>query len=216
MSSSDKSRIFDRLSDPGIIAIVRARSASSLGDVAEALYAGGVRAIEATLTTPGALESVRELSPEIHEKMAVGVGTVLDAGSARAAVEAGARFIVTPVLRPDVVAACNEIGVVVACGAFTPSEALSAHEAGADFIKIFPADAGGPNYIKSLLAPLPNLRIIPTGGVTPETCGAFIRAGCVAVGAGSSLVSNEILETRDWPRLTERAREFVAAVRAAR
>lgn len=202
----------DLLLNPGIIAIVRARSSAALSDVAEALYAGGVRAIEATMTTPGAIESVRSLSPEIKSKMAVGVGTVLTVEAAQDAIDAGAAFIVTPVVRLDVVAVCVERGVPVACGAFTPTEALAAHEAGADFVKIFPAEVGGPAYIKSLLAPLPFLRIIPTGGVTPETCGAFLSAGCVALGAGSKLVSDDILESRDWDRLTERARQFVAAV----
>lgn len=210
-----KQEAVDFLLSPGIIAIVRSRSSASLADVAEALYAGGVRAIEATMTTPGATESVRSVRPEIKSKMAVGVGTVLTVEAAQDAVGAGAAFIVSPVVRLDVVAACVEMGVPIACGAFTPTEALAAHEAGADFVKIFPADVGGPAYIKSLLAPLPFLRIIPTGGVTPETCGAFMKAGCVALGAGTKLVSDDILESGDWGRLTERARAFVDAVRTA-
>ena len=146
----------------------------------------------------------------------VGVGSVLDASSARSAIDAGARFVVTPVLRPAVVEICRELGVPVICGAFSPTEALAAHESGADFIKIFPADIGGPGFVCSLLAPLPMLRINPTGGITAANCGAFIRAGCVAVGAGSSLVSDDLLEQQDWARLTAKAREFVTAVREAR
>ena len=207
-----KQEIIDRLLDPGIIAIVRARSAASLSDIAEALFAGGVRAIEATLTTPGAIDSIRAMPSEIRSKVVIGVGTVLDSKSATLAIEAGAQFVVTPVVRPEVVRICNDANIPVACGAFTPTEALAAHECGADFVKIFPADVGGPTYIKSLLAPLPMLRIIPTGGVTPETCAAFLKAGAVALGAGGRLVSDEILENHDWAQLTERAREFVAAV----
>ncbi|HVT13184.1 MAG TPA: bifunctional 4-hydroxy-2-oxoglutarate aldolase/2-dehydro-3-deoxy-phosphogluconate aldolase [Fimbriimonadaceae bacterium] len=212
----NKEETIARLLDPGIIAIVRARSPASLSDVAEALYAGGVRAIEATMTTPGALDSIRSLPRETRAKMAVGVGTALRADDAHHAVDAGAAFVVTPVLRLDVVAACREMGVPVACGAFTPTEALAAHEAGADFVKIFPAEICGPAYIKAILAPLPMLRIIPTGGVSPETCGPFLKAGCVALGAGSRLVSDDILESRDWEKLTERARQFVEAAQAAK
>jgi 2-dehydro-3-deoxyphosphogluconate aldolase / (4S)-4-hydroxy-2-oxoglutarate aldolase len=208
--------VLERLLDPGVIAIVRAKREAPLTDVAHALLAGGVTAIEATLTTPGALESIRSLPPEIRERMVVGAGTVLDAAAARQAISAGVRFVVTPVVRLDVVAVCRELRVPVACGAFTPTEALAAHEAGADFVKIFPADAVGPSYIKALLGPLPMLRIIPTGGVTPETCGAFLRAGSVALGAGSSLVSDEILASRDWAGLTARALAFVQAVRDSR
>lgn len=207
--------VIERLLDPGIIAIVRAQGSTPLTEVAQALLAGGVNAIEATLTTPGALDSVRQLPAAIRERMAVGVGTVLTASQAKEAVAAGARFIVTPVVRLDVIAACKEMAVPVACGAFSPTEALTAHEAGADFIKIFPADTLGPGFIKSLLAPFPMLKIIPTGGITPETCGAYFRAGCVGVGAGSRLVSDDILEKRDWAKLAERAREFVTACRVA-
>lgn len=209
---SSREDVVQRLIRAKVIAIVRAKSASSLVEIAAALYAGGIVAIEATLTTPGAIESIRSLPAEWREKMIVGVGTVLDVDSARAAVEAGAKFVVTPVTKPHLVRACNDMDVPIACGAFTPTEALAAHEAGADFVKIFPADVGGPAYIRSLLAPLPMLRIIPTGGVTPETCAAFLKAGCVALGAGSSLVSNEILANQDWAALTERARAFVAAL----
>lgn len=211
-----KREALDRLLEPGLIAIVRGRSGVSLVAVAEALLAGGVRAIEATMTTPGAADAIQELDHVLGDRILIGMGSILDADSARMSVDAGARFIVTPVVRLDVVRACVEMGVPVACGAFTPTEALTAHEAGADFVKVFPAEVGGPAYVKALLAPLPMLRIIPTGGVTPETCGPFIQAGCVALAAGSRLVSGEFLESGRWDLLTERAREFVAAIGAAR
>jgi 2-dehydro-3-deoxyphosphogluconate aldolase / (4S)-4-hydroxy-2-oxoglutarate aldolase len=202
-----------RLLDPGIIAIVRAKSIRSLGDVVEALYTGGVRAMELTLTTPGAIDAIRSMAVETRSRMVIGVGTVLDPDSASLAIKAGAQFVVTPVVRPEVVRVCNTADIPVACGAFTPTEALAAYESGADFVKIFPADVGGPAYIKALLGPLPQLKIIPTGGVTPETCAAFLQAGGVALGAGSCLVSEELLESQDWPKLTARAREFVDAIR---
>jgi 2-dehydro-3-deoxyphosphogluconate aldolase/(4S)-4-hydroxy-2-oxoglutarate aldolase len=145
----------------------------------------------------------------------MGVGSVLDAETARAALLAGAEFVVTPVVRADVIRLCNRYGKPIASGAFTPTEALTAHELGSDFIKIFPADQLGPKFIRSLLAPLPMLQIIPTGGVTPETAREFLDAGCVALGAASPLVSSEILKTGDWRKLTERAREFVTAVRGS-
>src|SRR5579859_7180374 len=178
-----KEATIEKLMNPGVIAIVRAKSAASLVDIAEALFAGGIRAIETTLTTPGAVESVRQVPSELHSRMAVGVGTVLNGEAALAAIDAGARFLVSPVLRFDVIEACRSRSVPIVCGAFSPTEAYTAHEAGADFIKIFPADGLGPGYVKALLAPLPMLRIIPTGGVSADTCAAFVKAGCVAVAA---------------------------------
>jgi 2-dehydro-3-deoxyphosphogluconate aldolase/(4S)-4-hydroxy-2-oxoglutarate aldolase len=146
----------------------------------------------------------------------VGVGTVLDSETARAAILAGAKFVVSPITRPEVIRVCNRYGKPVVCGAYTPTEAVIAQESGADFIKIFPADQLGPQYIKNILAPLPQLQIIPTGGVTLETVDAFIKAGCVALGAGSSLVSKEVLKNQDWKKLTETAAAFVEAIRKAR
>jgi 2-dehydro-3-deoxyphosphogluconate aldolase/(4S)-4-hydroxy-2-oxoglutarate aldolase len=204
--------LHDLILTPGIIAIVRSDREVPLADVAEALYAGGVRAIEATMTTPGALDSVRSLPSDLRSRMAIGVGTILDSRAAQAAIDAGAQFIVTPIVLPDVVQVCRKAGVPVACGAFSPTEAFAAHESGADFVKIFPAEVLGPGYMRSLLGPLPTLKIIPTGGITPETCRAYLDAGCVALGAGSRLVSEEIIANRDWVRLTERAKELVAAV----
>jgi 2-dehydro-3-deoxyphosphogluconate aldolase/(4S)-4-hydroxy-2-oxoglutarate aldolase len=207
-----KQELIDRLIEAKIIAVVRAKNSASLIQIAAALYDGGIRAIETTLTTPGAIDSIRSLPEEWRTKMLIGIGTVLDACDTREAIGAGANFVVTPVVRPEVVTVCNELNVPVACGAFTPTEALAAHEAGADFVKLFPAEAVGPAYIKAILAPLPFLKIIPTGGVTPENCRIFLDAGCVALGAGSRLVSTEILDRQDWAGLTQRAREFTEAL----
>ena len=210
-----KPEIIARLLDPGIIAIIRADSSEGLVEAAGALLAGGVTAMEVTMTTPNALEVITAIARKFGREILIGVGTVIDPETVHAAVAAGAEFIVTPVTNPAVIAASNQLGKPIASGAFTPTECLLAHESGADFVKLFPADQVGPTYIKNLLAPLPMLQIIPTGGVTPETAGAFLKAGSVALGAGSALVSKEILASRNWTQLTERAKTFVQAVRAA-
>ena len=211
-----KNTIIRRLLDPGIIAIIRADSSDQLIEAAEALYAGGVTAMEVTMTTPNALQVISDVTARFGSKLLMGVGSVLDTETCRAAILAGAEFVVTPVTKPDVIRLANRYGKPIAAGAFTPTEALTAHESGADFIKLFPAEMGGPDYVKTLLAPLPMLQIIPTGGVTPETAPAFLGAGCVAIGAGSSLVSREILASRDWKALKERSETFVRAVRKFR
>ena len=144
------------------------------------------------------------------------MGTILKPFDCQQALDAGAQFVVTPICRPEFVALAHRAGKPVMLGAYTPTEAQLAHEAGADFVKFFPADGLGPSYIKGIRAPLPHLRIVPTGGVDLKTIGDFFKAGCVAVGAGSALLGKEILETDDWPALTKRAAEFVAAARAGR
>jgi 2-dehydro-3-deoxyphosphogluconate aldolase/(4S)-4-hydroxy-2-oxoglutarate aldolase len=211
-----KNTIIRRLLDPGIIAIIRADSSDQLTEAAEALFTGGVTAMEITMTTPNALQVISDVTARFGNKILMGVGSVLDSETCRAAILAGAEYVVTPVTKPDVIRLANRYGKPIAAGAFTPTEALTAHESGADFIKLFPAEIGGPEYVKSLLAPLPMLQIIPTGGVTPDTAPDFLRAGCVAVGAGSSLVSREILANRDWKTLRERAETFVRSVRKIR
>ena len=211
-----KPEIIQRLLDPGIIAIIRADSSEQLLRAAEALLAGGVTAMEVTMTTPNALQVIGDITAKFGDRVLIGVGSVLDAETARAALLAGAEFVVTPVTRPEVIRLCNRYGKPIASGAFTPTECLLAYESGADFVKLFPADQAGPAYIKNILAPLPMLQIIPTGGVTPATAGAFLQAGSVALGAGSALVSREILAKRDWKKLTALAGEFVEAVRAAK
>ena len=211
-----KSDIISLLTNPGIIAVVRAQHAAQVLPLSEALIAGGVIAIEITMTTPDALSAIREARAKIGERALIGVGTVLDADTARAAIAAGAEFVVTPICRTELVAIAHAAGCPVMLGAYTPTEAQLAHEAGADFIKIFPADTLGPGYIKALRAPLPHLRIVPTGGVDVQNVADFLKAGCAALGVGSSLVSTKILQEADWPELTRRAIAFVAAARQAR
>lgn len=211
-----KAEIISRLTNPGVIAVVRALRSEQVIPLSEALVEGGIIAIEITLTTPEAIESIRAAGRHLGRRALIGVGTVLKPFDCQQALDAGAQFVVTPIYRPEFVALAHRANKPVMLGGYTPTEAQLAHEAGADFVKIFPADGLGPAYIKALRAPLPHLRIVPTGGVDLKTLGEFFKAGCVAVGAGSSLISREILDKDDWSTLTRRAMAFVEAAKAAR
>jgi len=211
-----KSEIISLLTNPGIIAVVRAQKAEQVIPLSEALIAGGVIAIEITMTTPNAIAAIREARQKLGERALIGVGTVLDAKVCREAIEAGAEFVVTPICRTEFVAIARAADRPIMLGAYTPTEAQMAHEAGADFIKIFPADTLGLGYIKALRAPLPHLRIVPTGGVDVHNVVDFFKAGCVALGVGGTLVSSKILQDGDWEGLRRRAGEFVHAARSAR
>jgi 2-dehydro-3-deoxyphosphogluconate aldolase/(4S)-4-hydroxy-2-oxoglutarate aldolase len=205
-----------RLADPGVIAILRTDHAAGLLDAIHALVSAGIHAVEVTMTTPGALKLINETRASLGDRIVMGVGSVLDSETARQAMLEGAQFVVTPVVRPSVIEICNRYSVPVASGAMTPTEALTAHELGSDFVKIFPSENLGPDYIKSLLAPLPMLQLIPTGGVTPQNLPDYFEAGCAAVGAGSTLLTRDIFKAADWNQLSARATEFVAAARKAR
>src|SRR3989449_4998580 len=209
-----KSEIISLLIESGIIAVVRAQRQDQVVPLSEALVAGGVIAVEITLTTPNAIPAIREAKQQLGERALIGVGTVLQVETCRAAIEAGAEFVVSPILRPELVGVAHAADRPIMLGAYTPTEAQMAHEAGADFIKIFPADGLGPNYIKALRAPLPHLRIIPTGGVDLNTAADFLKAGCAALGVGTSLLTREILAKDDWPALTRLAKEYVRTVRS--
>ena len=211
-----KSEIVSQLTHPGIVAIVRAQQLTQVVPMFEALIAGGISATEITLTTPNALAAIREARDKVGDRSLVGVGTVLDAASCRAAIDAGAEFIVTPICRPDLVAIAHAAQRPIMLGAYTPTEAQLAHESGADFVKIFPADSLGPAFVKALLAPLPHLRIVPTGGIDVNNISDFFQAGCAAVGVGSALVSTKILQEAGWSELTKRARAFRNAAQRAR
>lgn len=205
-----KTDILNRLRVQKVVALIRADSADSLLDCARALQAGGLGAIELTMTTPGAIDMVAQVAKELPDAL-IGLGTVLDPDTARAGVAAGAKFIVTPAVRPAVITACRQMQVPILSGALTPTEACTAWDAGADVIKIFPAEFFGPAYIKSLKAPFPQMEFLPTGGVTPETVGEFLKAGAFATAAGSALVAPAALKARDWAAITARARQFVEA-----
>jgi 2-dehydro-3-deoxyphosphogluconate aldolase/(4S)-4-hydroxy-2-oxoglutarate aldolase len=206
--------VLNRIKSEKVIALIRADSPASLLDCARALSAGGLNCIELTMTTPGALDMCAQVARELPQVL-LGLGTVLDAETARAGIAAGAKFIVTPAVRPAVIAACRDAGVPIFSGALTPTEACTAWDAGADVIKIFPAEFFGPAYIKSLKAPFPKMQFLPTGGVTPETVGDFLKAGAFATAAGSALVLPAALKAGDWAAITARARQFVVAAAKA-
>ena len=209
-----KADVISALQHPGVIAVVRAKSEAQVLPLTAALLEGGLLAVEITMTTPNALSAIRAASQAFAGQALIGAGTVLDAATARQCIEAGAEFIISPITRPEIVSAAHESDRPVMLGAFTPTEAQTAHEAGADFIKLFPADILGPAGVKALRAPLPHLKIVPTGGVDLSTIADFFKAGASAVGAGSSLISGRILADEDWPELTRQARAFVQAARA--
>lgn len=212
-----KDEVLKRLTACGVIAVIRAASTESLLDVGRALLAGGVVGIEITMTTPGALDGIRMLSNALAPGGAViGVGTVMNAQTCRRAIDAGAAYVVSPHFDPEVVAATRELGAVSIPGAFTPTEILRAAGDGADVVKVFPSAAVGPGYLRDVLAPLPHLKLMPTGGVDPKNAGDWIKAGAVCVGAGSSLVPKEAVAKKDWKTITDNARTMVESVRKAR
>jgi 2-dehydro-3-deoxyphosphogluconate aldolase/(4S)-4-hydroxy-2-oxoglutarate aldolase len=211
-----KTEIMAGLTGPGVIAVVRASKQEQVPTLAEALLAGGVTNIEVTMTTPNAIQVIAELGPKLGSRALVGVGTVLDAATATQAVKAGAQFVVSPIMRPEIAAAAHAADRPVMLGAFTPTEAQAAYEAGSDFIKIFPSDALGPKFIKAVLAPLPHLRIIPTGIAKPEDVTAFIQAGCVGVGLGALLIPAQALRDGHWSEITRLAEHFITVVAQAR
>lgn len=211
-----KTQKIELIRDTGIIAIMRAQNSNQLMAAADAIRQGGVRVIEVTMTTPGALKVIEEASARFGADVLFGAGTVLDAETARAAILAGAGFIVAPTLSLTVIGLCRRYNVPVMPGCYTPTEMLIAWEAGADFVKLFPADVGGSGLVKAILAPLPQLQIVPVGGVDLNTTADFIRSGAVAVGVGSSLVNQKLLDTGDMVELTRRAAGFIAEVKKGR
>lgn len=213
-AACSRQETMERITTLGAVAVVRLNDAEAAVHAAQAVHAGGVHAIEVTLTTPGAEDVIRQLSE--RDGMIVGAGSVLDAEAARRAIDAGARYLVSPVLLPQLIHVAHAAEVAVMLGAFTPTEILAAHRAGADAVKVFPSDALGPSFIKGVLGPMPFLRLVPTGGVTPENAGDWLRAGAVAVGLGGSLVDPRRVAAGDWDALTARARHVVATVAAAR
>jgi 2-dehydro-3-deoxyphosphogluconate aldolase/(4S)-4-hydroxy-2-oxoglutarate aldolase len=211
-----KDEIMTRLIEPGVVAVVRAQRTEQVIPLGEALLAGGVLAIEITMTTPNAIEAIRTARATFGGRALIGVGTVLDSRTASLAIEAGAEFVVSPIMRPEIAQTARAAQKPVMLGAFTPTEAQAAYEAGSDFIKIFPADVLGPAYIKAILAPLPHLRIIPTGIAKPEDVTGFIKAGCVGVGLGSLLIPQPALREGNWAEVSRLGREFVDLVATAR
>jgi len=214
--SMSKHEDLQRVLDSGIVAVIRARSGEQLVKVAQALYDGGIDVLEVTFTVPGVLDILSAVRRELGDKVLLGAGTVLDTETARAAFLAGAEYIVSPCVNVDVIRLCNRYDKLVMPGAFTPTEVMTAWEAGADIVKVFPADIGGPSYLKTLHGPLPQVRLMPTGGVDLNTCSEFLKAGACAVGLGSALVEKQAVETGDMNRIRTLAEQYVEIVRKFR
>lgn len=213
----NKSDVIGWIKETGVIPVVRAASADEAMRAIEAIQEGGLSVMEITMTVPGAVRVIEAVAARYGRDVLVGAGTVLDAETARACLLAGAQFVVSPALNLETVALCRRYGVVVMPGALTPTEVLQAWQAGADFVKVFPCDSlGGARYVKSLKAPLPQVEIVPTGGVSLKTAADFIKAGASALGVGSDLVDLKALGQGQAALITERARQFVEAVREAR
>jgi len=200
----------------GVVAVIRLKEPEKLRAVVDALAEGGVRALEVTMTVPHAIELIAQLAPTLPEGFLLGAGTVLDAETARLAILAGARFVVGPVYRPEVIALCHRYDVAAMPGCFTPTEILSAWEAGADIVKVFPATALGPGFFKDVRGPLPQVRMMPTGGVTLDNAGDWIKAGAVAVGVGTALLDAKAIASGTYEVITANAKRIVGNVQAAR
>jgi 2-dehydro-3-deoxyphosphogluconate aldolase / (4S)-4-hydroxy-2-oxoglutarate aldolase len=205
-----------RVLDAGIVAVVRAPDPAGLVEVIRALAAGGVAVAEVTLTVPNALDVVREAKAALGDSVLLGAGTVLDVETCRAALLAGAEFIVSPTVNLDVIRLCRRYDKLVMPGAFTPTEILAAWEAGADVVKVFPAEVVGPAFFKALRGPLPQVRLMPTGGVDLTTAADFLKAGACCLGIGSQLVDPKLVAARAFDRLRDLAAQYVEVVRRAR
>jgi len=211
-----RAEIVTRIQATGVVAVIRLTDAAVGRDVAQALVDGGVTALEVTMTVPRAVALIEELSGVLPENCLIGAGTVLNAATAVDVMRAGARFVVGPVLRRDVIAACRERDVPVMPGCFSPTEILEAWDAGADIVKVFPATSLGPSFFKDMRGPLPHVKLMPTGGVTRENAGDWIRAGAVAIGVGTALVDATAVAQRRFSDITAAAKHFVRAVAEAR
>jgi 2-dehydro-3-deoxyphosphogluconate aldolase / (4S)-4-hydroxy-2-oxoglutarate aldolase len=205
-----------RVLNSGIVAVIRSTSSEQLVEVARALYEGGVDVLEVTFTVPRALDIIAAVRKALGDKVLLGAGTVLDPETARAAFLAGAEFLVSPTVNLDVIKLGNRYDKLVMPGAFTPTEILTAWEAGAQVIKIFPADIGGPAYLKTLHGPLPQVRLLPTGGVNLNTIADFLKAGACAVGLGGALVEPKAVQAGDMARIKSLAQQYVEAVKKTR
>jgi 2-dehydro-3-deoxyphosphogluconate aldolase / (4S)-4-hydroxy-2-oxoglutarate aldolase len=212
-----KQEVLRRIAEVGVLPVVRAASAAEAMQVVEAIKAGGVPVLEITMTVPGAVKVIEQVADRYGSEVVVGAGTVLDPETARACILAGAAFVVSPSLNAATIELCRRYSVAVMPGALTPTEVVTAWQAGADVVKVFPCGAlGGAKYLKSLKAPLPQIEMIPTGGVSLQTAAEFIEAGALALGVGADLVDTKAIRAGEAGKVIEAACAYVAAVRAAR
>jgi len=214
---STKQKVLDALRDTGIIAVIRTDNPGDLVGAAKALCEGGVRLIEITMTIPGALKIIEEAVSQLkHEDVYIGAGTVLDSETARAVILAGGKFAVAPIFSQSMVTLCNRYSVTVMAGALTPQEIFNAWEGGSDVVKVFPANIGGPAFIKSVKEPLPQIELLPTKGVTLQNIPDFIKAGAIGVGVGRELIGNDLIKGRDYRQIKENAERFIRVVQSAK
>jgi 2-dehydro-3-deoxyphosphogluconate aldolase/(4S)-4-hydroxy-2-oxoglutarate aldolase len=216
MKKDSRHSILQAILDCGVVAIIRMVDSTKLIRVVEAIHAGGITAIEITLNTPDSLRMIETLSRSIGKEIQLGAGSVLDAEAARKAMDAGATYLVSPVFKPEIIHAAHRRGFPAMPGCFTPTEILAAHEAGADIVKVFPSDALGIPFFKAVLAPMPHLRLMPTGGISFANAGEWIKAGASCVGAGGALFDKRAVAEDDFVRITENARRLKQAVDQAR
>ena len=213
----EKREIFNRMVSEGLVPVIRVSSAREAVDVADAIKEGGLTLIEITMSVPGAIDTIKELTQKYKDEIIMGAGTILDPETARAALLAGAQFIVTPTLNLDVIQLAHRYSAVVIPGAMTPTEILTAWNAGADMVKVFPAaQLGGPEYLKAIRGPLPQILLVPTGGVNLQNAGAFIKAGATALGVGGELVDKKAVKDKKFNIITENTRAFLKVIREAR
>jgi 2-dehydro-3-deoxyphosphogluconate aldolase / (4S)-4-hydroxy-2-oxoglutarate aldolase len=213
----NKHEVLAKIREVGLVPVIRAESPEAAGRAIDAIRAGGVPILEITMTVPGAVGLIADMARKYGDDAVVGAGTVLDPETARACILAGARFVVSPSLNLETIACCRRYGVAVLPGALTPTEVVAAWQAGADMVKVFPAGAlGGASYIKALKAPLPQIDLVPTGGVSLKTAADFIKAGATALGVGADLVDPQALAAGQAGEITRKAKEFVELVKAAR
>lgn len=213
----EKREVLNRMASEGLIPVIRVASAKEAIDVADAIKEGGVTLIEITMSVPGAIDTIKDLAQKYKDEIIMGAGTILDPETGRAALLAGAQFIVSPTLNLDLISLAHRYSAVVVPGAMTPTEILAAWNAGADMVKVFPAaQLGGPEYIKALRGPLPQILLVPTGGVNLQNAGAFIKAGAAALGVGGELVDKKAVKEKKFNVITENTRAYLKAIKEAR
>jgi len=213
----EKREVFNRMVEEGLIPVIRVSSSQEAIDVADAIKEGGVSLIEITMSVPGAIDTIKELTQKYRDEIIMGAGTVLDSETGRAALLSGAQFIVCPTLNLDLIEMAHRYSAVIIPGAMTPTEILTAWNAGADMVKVFPAaQLGGPEYIKAVRAPLPQILLVPTGGVNLQNAGAFIKAGAAALGVGGELVDKKAVKEKKFHIITENTRAFLKTIQEAR
>ncbi|HOO13827.1 MAG TPA: bifunctional 4-hydroxy-2-oxoglutarate aldolase/2-dehydro-3-deoxy-phosphogluconate aldolase [Candidatus Marinimicrobia bacterium] len=212
----DRQTITAKLIESGLVAVIRLDSGEKLPGIISALRQGGINALEITMTTPGALEIIKNFAAQTGKDFLIGAGSVLDAETARLAILNGAQFIVGPIFNPEVIRMCHRYDKPAIPGAFTPTEILTAWEQGADLVKVFPTTALRPSYIKDILGPLPQVKLLPTGGVTLENAAEFIRSGACCLGVGTALLNKKMIAADDWQALAKHAEAFRSAVLTGR